>query len=387
MIPIHPFLIVSIVFAALYFLIIAYYFTGWFRLPAAKKSEEDIPAAAWPFVSIIVPVRNESAHIGACLQSLQAQQYPAGKMEVIVIDDYSTDATLRLSRGFEKESFTVLDLQQYLGQPGEYVPNKKKAIALGIKNAKGELILTTDGDCTRGENWLQTMVAYYRQHDFRLLSGPVMVKPARNPFAWFQQLDVITLLGVTGGAIGHRAPVMCNGANLLYAKQTFLEVEGFKGNHDVPTGDDIFLMQKIQQRYPGGVGFVKSYEAAVFTRAETSLSGFMAQRVRWVSKSKSYGSFSTRFVLLMVYLFHFVLLAAAAYLLVPEPWNWLPLAVCGSAKLLADGVFSIPVTHFFRKKVLLLLLPFMEFFHVWYILLLGISALWGRYRWKDRTVN
>ncbi len=276
-----PLLIVSIVFAALYLALVMYFFVGWLRLKGQGTSDGGRTENP-PFVSIVIPTRNESENIKACLESIFKQNYPKDLFEVVMVDDYSTDPTLRFAREIEGENLTVINLMQYLGNPGEYVPNKKKAIALGIKNTKGDLIITTDGDCTMNENWLSSMVSYYQQNEFKLLTGPVMMKPAYFPLQIFQQLDVMNLIGITGATLRNNFPTMCNGANLMYAKQTFHEVEGFKGNHDVPTGDDVFLMHKINERYPGGVGFVKNYDATVFTKPEKGLGKFIWQRIRWI---------------------------------------------------------------------------------------------------------
>jgi cellulose synthase/poly-beta-1,6-N-acetylglucosamine synthase-like glycosyltransferase len=378
-----PLLIVSASFSALYLIMVLYYFVGWLRL---KKGTNEVKGKL-PFVSVIIPTRNESEHIKACLESIFQQTYPAEQFEVIVVDDYSTDPTIRFAREVNQRNLLVLDLQQYLGNPGEYVPNKKKAIALGIKNAKGDLIITTDGDCNVGENWLMAMVAAYQTGEHKLITGPVLMKPAKSPFKWFQQLDVISLLGITGATIRNGFPTMCNGANLMYSKQVFLDVEGFKGNNDVPTGDDIFLMQKINAKYPDSIGFVKNYDACVFTKPESSFSGFISQRVRWVSKSSRFSNWKVQAVLYFAYLFNVFILYSTTNLLQPEPMNWLPLAVAGGTKIFADLLFNIPVTFFFRKMLLLLLLPVIDVFHVLYVIVIGVLSLTGKYRWKDRLVK
>ncbi len=379
-------LITAIVFASLYFLMVMYFFVGWIRLKKPSASN-NISDSNLPLVSVVIPVRNESAYIKACLESIFAQNYPAHLFDVVVIDDYSTDPTLRFARELERENLLVIDLQQYLGNPGEYFPNKKKAIALGIKNAKGDLIITTDGDCTMGENWLRTMASYYESNNFKLITGPVLIKPARSPLAMFQQLDVINMLGITGATLRNGFPTMCNGANLMYSRNTFLEVEGFKGNHDVPTGDDIFLMQKINERYPGSVSFLKSFDACVFTKAENSLGGFMSQRMRWLSKTKHFSNFKITLMLVFAWVFNALIIFSTVMAFMPGEMNWLPVAVLGGAKFLSDFIFDIPITHFFRKLILLLLLPFIEIFHVLYIVVVGLVSLIGRYRWKDRLVK
>ncbi|MDB5283768.1 MAG: hypothetical protein JWO06_2843 [Bacteroidota bacterium] len=381
---ISPFLILAVIFSVLYVLMVLYFFAGWLRL---KKTEISISDADLPFVSVVIPVRNEADYIKDCLESIFKQNYPQDKFEVVVIDDYSTDPTLQIAREFKQPNLLVLDLQQYLGNPGEYSPNKKKALALGVKNARGEIVITTDGDCAMAENWLRTMTGFYLQNDCKLITGPVLIKPARNPLAWFQQLDVITMLGITGATIRNNFPTMCNGANLMYSKKVFHDVEGFKGNHEVPTGDDIFLMHKINERYPGSIGFVKNFDACVFTKAEKGLGGFVAQRIRWVSKSRRFNDVKVTLVLVFAYLFNFFIIIAAVQAIQPDEWSWLPVAIAGGTKIFIDVVFAIPVTYFFRKMILLLLLPVIEIFHVLYVVLVGALSLTGRYRWKDRLVR
>ncbi|MFN8299224.1 MAG: glycosyltransferase [Chitinophagales bacterium] len=381
-----PLFIASVALSALYLLMVFYYFVGWLRL---KRTQTPTPqeAGKLPFVTVVIPVRNESEHIQHCLKAVFNQTYPKHLFEVIVIDDYSTDPTIRLAREIEEKNLLVLDLQNYLGNPGEYFPNKKKAIALGIKNAKGELIITTDGDCLVGENWLMAMVSYYQNNEFKLLTGPVMMKPAKLPLEWFQQLDVMNLVGITGATIRNGLPTMCNGANMMYSKEVFHAVEGFKGNHDVPTGDDIFLMQKIQAQYPGSIGFVKNYDACVFTRPERSFSGFLSQRVRWVSKSSRFSDMRVAVILYFAYVFNLFIIVAGLFALDFSQWGWLPVAIAAGTKFFIELVFNLPLIIFFRKIVLLLLLPFMEVFHILYVVIIGVLSLTGKYRWKDRQIH
>ena len=386
MLMMSPLLIIAITLSALYFVMLMYFFVGWLRL---KKTDAANACAdsKLPFVTVLIPVRNEEAHIKTCLEAVFKQQYPQQLFEVIVIDDYSTDSTLSIAREFNQRNLLVLDLQQYLGKPGDYSPNKKKAIALGVKNARGSLILTTDGDSFMNENWVRSMTDYYLANSYKLITGPGMIKPAKNPLTWFQQLDVLNMAGITGATIRNGFPTMCNGANLMYSKKVFTEVEGFKGNHDVPTGDDIFLMHKIDEHYPDAIGFVKNFEACVFTKPEHTLRGFTAQRVRWVSKSKQFSNWKTTLVLLFAYFFNLLIIVTALLALQPGEFSWLPLAVMGGSKLLADFIFDIPVTYFFRKMILLLLLPVIEIFHVFYVVVIGALSLSGRYRWKDRLIK
>jgi len=231
------------------------------------------------------------------------------------------------------------------------------------------------------------MVNYFEQNDFKILTGPVMMKPAYFPLQIFQQLDVMSLIGITGATIRNNFPTMCNGANLMYAKQTFHAVEGFKGNHDVPTGDDIFLMQKVNERFPNSIGFVKNFDACVFTKPEKGIGKFISQRIRWISKSTGFNDFKVTLVLYFAYFFNIFIIVALCFTFPLSQFSWLPLAVVGGTKVFADFLFNIPVTIFFRKWYMLLLLPITEIFYVLYVIVIGPLSLTGRYRWKDRLIK
>jgi cellulose synthase/poly-beta-1,6-N-acetylglucosamine synthase-like glycosyltransferase len=316
-----------------------------------------------------------------------AQNYPAHLYEIIVIDDYSTDETYALAKEINRENLKVLNLAKYFGDAAEKVPNKKKAITIGVKNAKGQVIITTDGDCTMKENWLSTMVDAYQQQNFKFLTGPVLLSPAKGLLGLFQQIDVINMLGITGGTIANNYSTMCNGANLLYEKKAFMEVDGYKGNTDIPTGDDIFLMQKLEMAFPGSIGFVKNLDACVYSNPESTFADFVAQRVRWTSKSTAFQKRSVTAILMFAYLFNLLILIFIPIAFEKFELAWLPLALAFGVKFVMDLAFNIPVTGFFKKRILLLLLPVFEPLHIIYIVCVGVLGLSGKYTWKERKIS
>ena len=131
-----------------------------------------------PRITVIIPVRNEAANIGLLLTDLSQQTY--SNFEVIVADDSSTDQTLSIVQDYARHaSFTVRPLA--LANERTASP-KKRAITQSIAIAEGTLIITTDGDCRVGPDWLASFAAFYQQTGANLISGPVTFSagPARE---------------------------------------------------------------------------------------------------------------------------------------------------------------------------------------------------------------
>jgi succinoglycan biosynthesis protein ExoA len=105
-----------------------------------------------PFVSVIVPVRNEESYIERCLGSLEAQDYPREQFEVIVVDGRSEDATRDLVARFAAESSVDLRLLDN--------PRQKTAAGLnrGLEKARGDIVVRVDGHASIAGDYLSTGV-------------------------------------------------------------------------------------------------------------------------------------------------------------------------------------------------------------------------------------
>ena len=107
-------------------------------------------------------------------------------------------------------------------------------------------------------------------------------------------MEFASLIGSGAGAIGSGNAIFCNGANMAYKKEVFLEVNTYK-NDNAASGDDVFLLHSIKQRYPDGIVFAKDKNAIVNTNALDTLSTFINQRKRWTAKSSSYTDNSEKY--------------------------------------------------------------------------------------------
>ena len=231
-------------------------------------------------------MRNEANNILNLLVDLEKQSYPKHLLQVIVVDDFSTDNTVELVKNFAAS----YDLQCIPSDvPPDKIAYKKRSVTIGIEYAKeADVIITTDGDCRVKPNWIAAIITQMETDGAHLVSSPVTYVEEPGWLQQYQKIDVSGWIIAGAGTMKGGIPTFCNGANLAYKRATFYEVGGFVGKVAVASGDDEFMMHKIAAKYSGGVTFCKSAEALVTTTAQPDWQSFRNQRLRWASKWKLY---------------------------------------------------------------------------------------------------
>ena len=374
---------------------------GAFAVGFRRVVRDDVDAAvardALPFVSVIVPARDEADAILPCLDSIFAGNYPEDRFEVIVVDDLSRDATPSLVRqemtrinrvavaaGFEDEPEPRLRLVQVPENEDRARAHKKRAIERGIEHARGEIICTTDADCTVPPGWLRAMVSRF-DAGTALVSGPVLY-PTGGPAANVEALEFLGLVAVGAGAIGVGRPNLCNGANVAYRKDVFDALGGFSGIDHLTSGDDELLMQKIAYTTDWRVRFCADRAAAVLTEAPDSAGAFFEQRRRWASKGAHYPHPALVAMIAAIYLFYVALLGGL--LALPfVPALGLPLAAAFALKGLPEAALLGPACrHFGRGRLMAYFIP-AQLFHLPYVVAMGAAGALGGYEWKGRRID
>ncbi len=369
---------------SIYTALILFYYQGFWRLP---QFQLEANYKAHTTVSVLIPARDEADNIENLLNDLNEQTFPIDLLEIIVIDDHSTDDTVTIVERFAASHKHLTIKLLRLSDTTVQQAYKKKAIEWAVHQANGHLIVTTDADCRLPKNWLCCLTAFYEKYNYKIIAAPV--KYAFNPNSFieqFQALDFISLIGITGASIHTRINNMCNGANLCYEKKAFDEVNGYKGNDHLSSGDDLFLIHKLGAKYPNGVGFIKSNEACVITYPKATWQEFLAQRLRWSSKSTSYAERSITLILLLVYFTNLLLpigLIACFIFPVFIPYFLTSLLV----KSVADVLFLYQVTDFFGQRRLLKNILQIGVVHIFYIILVGALGQVSSFEWKGRKLK
>jgi cellulose synthase/poly-beta-1,6-N-acetylglucosamine synthase-like glycosyltransferase len=231
------------------------------------------------FVSIVVACRNEEKLLPNLLEDISRQDYPDNLFELIVIDDNSTDRTFDIAGGYTQISNIRVIKNEGRG--------KKLAIRNGINSSSGKLIITTDADCRMGTRWIKTIAACFCMQRPDMIIGPVRLEEGKGFFAKFQELEFLSLQGVTAGSASAGNSTMCNGANLSFTREAYHK-NSYNLHPEINSGDDIFLLHSLKQKEDSKIVWLESTDAMVVTAASPSVRSFIKQRKRWISKGSAF---------------------------------------------------------------------------------------------------
>ncbi len=295
------------------------------------------------FISVIIACRNESENILKLLNNIGLQDYPSNLFEVIVVDDNSADRTFEIASEFKD----IKNLK-VLRNKGN---GKKMAISTGVDSAKGDLIMTTDADCSVGKSWIKTVASFYSQHKPDMIISPVVLKSSPGFQGKFQELEFLSLQGVTAGTATGGKSTMCNGANLAFTKEVFLR-HSINLHYEIQSGDDVFLLHSLKKEKGSKIMWLESGEATVTASAAGTISSFLSQRSRWISKGKAFSDRSTVILAIVTFvtiLAQFVIFISGFY----KPEFFLVFAAFLALKSVPDLLILLNTTERYGKRDLM----------------------------------
>jgi glycosyltransferase involved in cell wall biosynthesis len=197
----------------------------------------------WLQVSVIVPTYNRASYLSSLLNALSAQVYPSSLIEVIIVDNSSTDGTEEVVNNFTaRTSFPV----RYL-----YKNDEGPAIArnLGARSSAGEILAFTDSDCIPRPDWIRNAVSGLGEGDGFVCGSIIPVPGERRGFLEHQMERMSRDNGTYPTA------------NILYRRAVFEALGGFREDFGTFSwgfpvgGDDTDLAWRVK-RAGYGVSFV-----------------------------------------------------------------------------------------------------------------------------------
>jgi len=245
-----------------------------------------------PLISVVVCSLNGGDVISDALKAIKAQKW-AGKLEIIVVDDGSTDGTYKIAKSFK--GVKVIKNKVNLG-----IASSRN---VGIKAAKGEIIAFTDDDCRPQSTWIKELYAGFASDKvlavggdtisndrssltLRYLSVHQLYKPidnkilkSRNPFYRFS-LYIKDLLGMSSPVPNLKRSVYSLGAGNISFRKSALKEIGTFDKRFVFAAEDVDLCKRLNNAYPEGLWY--SPKAKVIHQVDSDLKDTLR-------RSKAYG--------------------------------------------------------------------------------------------------
>jgi cellulose synthase/poly-beta-1,6-N-acetylglucosamine synthase-like glycosyltransferase len=312
-------------------------------------------------LSVIICARNEERTIGVVLAELMQQTRRA--KEIIVVDDGSVDRTADIVA-----SFSEVKLIRTAGI------GKKRALKLGVETATCNLIVCTDADCSVPDTWLQAIASCFAKYNPSLIIAPVRMTSDQTNWQQLQAVEFISLAAVTAGSALLGYPTMCNGANLAFKKDVWLN--SFADlKIEEPSGDDMFFMMYCKKQREL-IRYLKSPGVMVSIQPNETLLQFFNQRRRWISKSKSYTDRDT----IVLALITFLVTLAPIFLMVTG--HMLSGLLFWSAKTVVDAWFVGHFSSFFRTQQRMITVLWLAVIYPFYVCYVAVSGFFCRVHWK-----
>ncbi|WP_299128159.1 glycosyltransferase [uncultured Winogradskyella sp.] len=341
--------------------------------------------------TVVIPFRNEAAHLRALISSLFRLNYPKSLFEIILIDDDSSDNSVEIIKKFigeksSKSNTTSNDRIKLIKTMRTTKAPKKDAITSAIAIAKNDWIITTDADCILPKYWLNAFDEFIQTQHPNCIVAPVSYTTGSSFLNRFQNLDFLSLQAATIGGFGLKLPFLCNGANFGYKTSLFKTLNGFKGNDTIASGDDIFLLEKLKQYDAKKVNYLKCKEAVVYTSPAPNFEALIQQRIRWASKTNKQPNYISKCIGLIIFLGNLTCIVAPFLGLFKllEGRTLLALLVI---KVSIDFLLVFKITRFFNKEHLLLSYLGSAIVYPLFCVYIVLVSAFNPYDWKGRTFN
>jgi cellulose synthase/poly-beta-1,6-N-acetylglucosamine synthase-like glycosyltransferase len=364
---------ISLVFTTAYIIFSLINLYGWLK----PNNPQSINNKNNSF-TIILSARNEESNIGSWIQSINQLDYPTELIEIIIVNDHSEDNTPNILESLKCK----FELKPISLAENEY--GKKTAITKAIEHSNHELIITTDADCSYGKNWLKSINEFYTNTKPSMIIAPVKMKYS-TLFTKLQALEFMSLMGSGLSFANISIPILNNGANLIYTKTAFNDVNGFEDNSYHISGDDIMLLENFKVKKKKILALFNN-ESTVETTPAKNIFDFIAQRIRWASKTKLSNSMDAKVVGVLIILFNSSIIMNLVLSQFYNPLVDFFLVQC-IIKFVFDFLFIFLVAAFLQERKLIIYYPIVAIMYPVYIIVIGIGSLKGSFEWKGRKFN
>lgn len=330
-------------------------------------------------VSIVIVARDEATTISHTLRSISTNDYPQDLVEIILVDDQSTDDTVAIAKSLGIANLQIYSMEGMdIGKFGKAF--KKAGQYHGIASSTHDIVLTTDADCICPPSWISTMIAGL--DNGAMATGPVDIQAGDSILGLFQRYDNVGTMMTTSVGIDRQRWYSANAANMIFRKSDY---HNYLSSTDVThaSGDDVIFLQWLAAEQEQ-VSFVNHPDAIVSTEGMSTWRRLYEQRVRWATKSYSYQHKGLTTLWIFIFLYNLSTLAA----ILCAPWCLMVASILVTAKIIGDTIMLKSGSRFFGYNYPLAVAPILSLVQLLYVLIIGVSSqLRKKYIWKGREVS
>ncbi|UCE06354.1 MAG: glycosyltransferase [bacterium] len=363
--------LIALCLAAIYFGLVLALRIGLSRLGHCIESKSHR-------ISIIVAMKNEMSNARFCLEALINQTYPNHRMEIIIVDDGSTDETANILAEYQNR-YSFLKIIRNESFPAG-LSSKKFALSKAIANSVGEILLFTDADCVPLPDWAWSMVSCFSPEVGLVAGFSPLIDPTDSFIGKLLHLDGLVNGAVAAGSIGLGGTVTATGRNIAYRREVYDQVNGFNEIMHCVSGDDDLFLQLVHKKTDWKIRFAIDRDAIVPSYQTKTLKEFVRQKKRHLSAGKYY-NFKLQVAYFLFHLSNFALFAFVIGSIILKQNIFLAILLFFT-KLLMDGLLIIATSKTFSIRAKVKYLLFWEVLFLSYHLIISPVSWVGNIKWK-----
>jgi len=233
-----------------------------------KRPKELFEDSELPRVSVVIPAYNEEASIKATLKSITSSNYPKGKLEIIFVNDASTDKSLEIAKNFKSKIVKVFNRAKNSG-------SKAAASNYGFSKATGEIVFSMDADTIVDPESLIRMVRFFKNKKVMAVTPAMILMDVKGILARVQHVEYLMGLFLRKAFASVNAIYITPGAFTAY-RRSFMEKYGLYEEGNIT--EDLEMALRIQSK---GYLVENCPEAPAYTVPMYTFRDLLVQRRRW----------------------------------------------------------------------------------------------------------
>jgi cellulose synthase/poly-beta-1,6-N-acetylglucosamine synthase-like glycosyltransferase len=372
-----------VVFAVLSAIILAFHLAVAAGLLANMRREKTLPARCPAGLSpeVIVALRDEEKTLPLLLASLRAQTRKDCRF--LFVDDRSTDGTPRLLEEFCAETGPrARVIHNHLEPDG--LTGKQAALDLAFAQARGEVLLFTDGDCVMPEGWVEEMMRHFHRPEVGVVLGRIEIAAAPGFLGGFQAFEQPLLNQYNLGSTGMGVPTGCFGNNIAVRAAAVAALGGFH-RLGYSVTEDAMLLDAVCRGGGWKAAACVSAGGAAVTVPKTRWRDFVDQHTRW----NSGGLYSADPVTRLSFIFVVVIYLIGSLLVLPLGALDARVPLLSLNSFLSIGLLGV-IGGFYqgkkRGRYFLRFLPFLFFFGFFYSFITLRAIVRRPFAWKGAAL-